>query len=60
MDVGFKWSKCNFLYYGFCDLVPSVQFKNVKNTHGGVFLIVKFTKSSLFPWVLFTFLKLYK
>ena len=35
------------------DLVPFIQFKNVKNTHGGVLLLVKlqtnthnFTKSS--------------
>ena len=41
--------------------------KNVKNTHGGVLLLVKlqalacnFTKSSSPPWVFFTFFKLYK
>ena len=49
------------------DLVPSVQFKNVKNTHGGVLILVKlqtsacnFTKINTPPWVFFTFLKLYK
>ena len=43
------------------------NFKNVKNTHGGVLLLVKlqasarnFTKSNTPPWVFFTFLKLYK
>ena len=36
------------------DLVPFVSFKNVKNTHGGV------TKINTPPWVVFTFLKLYK
>ena len=41
--------------------------KNVKNTHGGVLLLVKlqpevcnFTKSDTPPWAFFTFLKLYK
>ena len=39
------------------------NLKNVKNTHGGVFLLVKacnFTKSSIPPWVFFTLFKLYK
>ena len=39
------------------------HFKNVKNTHGGVLLLVKFTKnftkSNTLPWVFFTFFKLY-
>ena len=41
--------------------------KNVKNTHGGVLLLVKlqtiaynFTKSNTPPWVIFTFFELYK
>ena len=41
------------------DLVPFVQFKNVKNTHGGVLLLVKLqaeAKSNTSPWVFFTFL----
>ena len=42
------------------------NLKNVKNTHGGVLLLVKlqtgcnFTKSNTPPSVFFTFLKLYK
>ena len=44
------------------DLVPFVQFKNVKNTHGGVLLWVKLqaTTSNTPPWMFFTFFKLYK
>ena len=49
------------------DLIPFVQSKNVKNTHGGVILLIKlqasaynFTKSNTPPWVFFTFFKLYK
>ena len=44
-----------------------IILKNMKNTHGGVLLLVKlqaetwnFTKSNTHPWVLFTFFKLYK
>ena len=40
------------------------NLKNVKSTHGGVLLLVKLqaevTKSNTFPWVFFTFFKLYK
>ena len=44
------------------------NLKNVKNTHGGVLLLVKLqaevcnfnTKSNTPPWVFFTFFKLYK
>ena len=43
------------------------NFKKVKNTHGGVLLLVKlqasvcnFTKSITPPWVCFKFFKLYK
>ena len=44
------------------------NLKNVKNTHGGVLLLVKlqaeaesnFIKSNTPPWVFFTFFKLYK
>ena len=50
------------------DLVPFLyNFKNVKNTHGGVIFLVKllaeacnFTKSNSPPWVFFTLFKLYK
>ena len=45
------------------DLVPFVQFKNVKNTHEGVLVLVKlqaeacnFTKINIPPCVFFTFL----
>ena len=34
------------------------NLKNVKNTHAGVLLLVKFTKSNTRPWVFFTFFKL--
>ena len=44
-------------------MVPFVQFKTVKNTHGGVLILVKlkafacnFTKINTPPWVFFTFL----
>ena len=36
------------------------NFKNVKNTHGGVLLLVKSSKSKTPPWVFFTFFKLCK
>ena len=43
------------------------NLKNLKNAHGVVLLLVKlralacnFTKSNTTPWVVFTFLKLYK
>ena len=42
------------------------NLKNMKDTHGGVLLLVKlqafsnFIKSNTPPWVFFTFLKLYK
>ena len=43
------------------------NLKNVKNTHGGVLILVNlqaeacnFTKINTSPWVIFTFLKLYK
>ena len=49
------------------DLLPFTQFKTVKNTHGGVLLLVKlhakawnFTKGNTPPWVFFTFFKLKK
>ena len=51
----------------FRDLVSFVRFKNVKNTHGGVLLVVKlmaeaynFSKSNTPPWLFFAFLELYK
>ena len=52
-----RWTICYHLYY----------LKNVKNTHGGVLLLLKlqasvcnFTQSNTLAWVFFTFLKLYK
>ena len=43
------------------DLLPFVQFKKRKNTHGGVLHLVKLKgKSNTPPWVFFTFFKLYK
>ena len=49
------------IYDGVGDLVPFIQFKNVKNTHGGVLLLVKLQAKSNTPsWVFFTFFKLYK
>ena len=48
------------------EFVLFVQFKNVKNTHGRVLLLVKlqaetgnFTKSNIPSWLFFTFFKLY-
>ena len=35
------------------------NFKNVKNTDGGVLLLVNFTKSNTLSWVFFTAFKLY-
>ena len=50
------------------NLVPLIySLKNVKNSHGGVLLLVKlqgsdynFTKSNIPPWVFFMFFKLQK
>ena len=42
------------------DLVPFVQFKNVKNTHEVVLLLVKLPKSNTAPCMFFTFFMLYK
>ena len=43
------------------DLVPLIQFKNVKNTHEGVLLLEKLaTLLNTPPLVFFTFFKLYK
>ena len=36
------------------------NFKNVKNTHEEVLLLVNYTKSNTPPWLFFTFLKFYK
>ena len=59
-----------FLFAAHCDalhdLAPFAQFKNVKDTHGGVLLLkvhpeaCNFTESNTPSWVFFTFLKLYK
>ena len=46
--------------------ICTIYLNNVKNTHGGVLLLVKlqaksyFTKSNIPRWVFFTFFKLYK
>ena len=56
------------LYETFCAIWYHLyNLKNMKNTHGGMLLLVKlqalaynFTKSNTPPWVFFTFLKLYK
>ena len=56
------------IYDALHNMVPFIyNLKNVKNTHGGVLLLVSlqtsssnFTKSNTPPWVFFTFLKLYK
>ena len=44
----------------FHDLLPFIQFKNVKKTHGGVLFLLKlqastcnFAKGSILPWVFF-------
>ena len=49
------------------NLIPLYNFKSVKNTHGGVLLLVKllasacnFTKSNAPPWVFFTFFEFVK
>ena len=60
------WSVC--LISSLCTIWYHLHnLKNVKNTHGGVLLLVKlqastcnFTKSNALPWVFFTFFKLYK
>ena len=36
------------------------NLKNVENTHGGVLILVKFTKIDTPPWVFLAFFKLYK
>ena len=41
-----------------CDALH--ERENVKNIIEGVLYLVKFSKSKALPWVLFTFLKLYK
>ena len=50
------WNICDALR----DLVSFVQFKNVKNTHGGVLLLIacNFNKSSTPLWLFFTFFEL--
>ena len=55
------------IWDGLPDLYHLYSFKNVKNTHGGMILLVKlqssvynFTKSYTPSWMFFTFFKLYK
>ena len=44
------------------DLVPFVQFQNVKSTHGGVLLLLSLqlakSNTPTPPWMFFTFFKL--
>ena len=64
-ETSFEFFSCS--HYQNCDayrdFVPLVQFKNVKNTHGELLLLVKlkastcnFTRSNTPPWAFFTFL----
>ena len=54
------------MHIDICDvlsnLVPFIQFKNVKNTHGGMLILVKlqafFAKSNTPPWVFFHVFKI--
>ena len=58
----------NYICGALRDLLPFVQFKNVKNTHEGVLILVKlqasaynFTKINTPSWVFFTvFYKCYQ
>ena len=43
-------------FYAICFLV--YDLKNAKNIHGGVLLLVKFTKINTTPWVFWLFLKI--
>ena len=60
------WS--TFIYVVLCAIQYHVHnLKNMKNTNGGLLLLVKlqanacnFTKSNTPPWVFFTFFKLYE
>ena len=58
------WCQCLVsynIYVAFCAIWYHLyNLKNLKNSHGGVLLLVNFTKSNTPPWVFFTFLKLYK
>ena len=62
-----KWIITDSICDALHGLVLFVQFKNLKNTHGQVLLLVKlqaktcnFTKNHSPPWVFPTFCKLYK
>ena len=67
MNLDVWVSQNDFAYMVLCAIWYHVHnFKNVKNTHGGMLISVKlqaeaciFTKIST-PWVFFTFFKLYK
>ena len=36
------------IYGALCDLVAFVQFKNVKDTHGGVLILIKLQAKTIF------------
>ena len=59
LAVFWIYSIISQLYVVLCTIQYHVyNLKNVKNTHGGVLLSVKFSNTP--PWVFFTFFKLYQ
>ena len=58
LSMDYACTICPSIFDVLRNVVPFVQLKNVKNTHGGVLLLV--TKSNTPPSGFFTFLKLYK
>ena len=67
-SLDIKWTKIFMTYVMRCAIWYHLyKLRNVKNTHGGVLILVKlqaeacnFTKTNTPPWVFFTFFKLYK
>ena len=51
--------KLDKMYYDCVTWYNLYNLKNVKNTLGGVLLLVNFSKSNTPRWVLFTFFKFY-
>ena len=47
------WDACTIWYHLY-------NLKNMKNSHGGVLLLVKLPKSNALPWAFFMFFTLYK